>query len=239
MLGRISFSAFVLVVLTLAACTQGRDYPTNRGDEEYDLTAMSLIDADLPDGMASIGGGLLDNLKWAETFNPVDEKEMDALVNQLVAQGRLTAFVTQFAWFEPGAQSLRDAILPHLGQPHLFTVQSTLYTEEKLAVDSTRSLCGIQANERDPVEEFKVPAIGDQSAGFYSVGKLGDFGKLIETTVCFRTGRIVHAVIQQGLQGTQDIPLSVRLAQKMLGRVNDSFDGKAPPSDSKTEKKPG
>ena len=239
MLGRASLSVFVFVSFVIAGCAQGRDYPTNRGDETYNLEAMSLIDGDFPDGMASIGGGLLDNLQWAGTFNPADEDELDALVNQLVAQGRISAFVTQFAWFEPGAQSLRDAILPHLGQPHLFTVQSTLYTEEKLAVDSTRSLCGIQANERDPVEEFKVPKIADQSAGFYSVGELGDFGKLLETTVCFRTGRIVHAVIQQGLEGTQDIPLSVRLAQKMLARVNDSFDGKAPPAEPEDEKKPG
>jgi hypothetical protein len=64
--------------------------------------------------------------------------------------------------------------------------------------------------------------------GFYSVGQLGDFGQLLETTVCFRTGRIVHAVIQQGLDGTQDIPLNVRLAQKMLIHINDAFDGKSP-----------
>ena len=99
-------------------------------------------------------------------------------------------------------------------------------------------MCGIQANEKDPVTEFKVSKIGDQSAGFYMVGSLQDFGDLIETTVCFRTGRIVHAVIQQGLDGTQDIALSVRLAHKMLAHVDDAFDA-MPKKDSKDDEHPG
>ena len=240
MLGRTWLVLFALTALALAACSQGRDYPSNLEDDAYALEAMALTDADIADGMATIGGTQLDNEQWARMFNPADQQELNARLNQLDAQGRVSGFATQYAWYEPNAQSLRDTILPHPGRPHLFTVQSTLYTEEHFAIDSTSTLCGIQANDKDPVEEFKVPKIADQSAGFYSIGQLGDFGKLIETTVCFRTGRIVHAVVQQGLDGTQDIGLSVRLAHKMLKRVNDAFDGKAPPEDSSgAGKKPG
>jgi len=234
------FSAVILGGMVLFwACGNSRSYPTNREDEAYDLEAMALTDADIPAGMAAIGGVKLDNQQWAQTFNPIDKAEFDARVNQLDAQGRVNGFITQYAWFEPNAQNLRDTILPHLGRPHLFTAQSTLFTEEKLAIASTKGLCGIQAEEKDPTEEFKVPRIGDQSAGFVTTVSLGDFGTLVETTVCFRTGRIVHAVTQQGLDGTQDIALSVRLAEKMLQRVNDAFDGKTAEETPEAEKKTG
>jgi len=42
--------------------------------------------------------------------------------------------------------------------------------------------------------------------------------------VCFRTGRLVHAVTQGGLEGTQDPELSIALARRMLERVNEAFD---------------
>lgn len=236
----VRFAALIFGSLVLlSGCSSGRAYPTNRDDDGYDLKAMALTEADIPAGMAAIGGVKLDNQQWAQTFNPIDKADFDARVNQLDAQGRVWGFVTQYAWFEPNAKNLRDTILPHLGRPHLFTVQSTLFTEQQLAVASTKGLCGIQAEEKDPSEEFKVPRIGDQSAGFVMMGKLGDFGILVETTVCFRTGRIVHAVTQQGLDGTQDIELSVRLAERMLRRVNDAFDGKAAKETPAAEKKAG
>ena len=132
MLGRHLIVLLTITAPILAACSQGRDYPTNRQDDAYDLAAMALTDDDVPQQMAAIGGGSLDNLAWANSSNPPDDEERDSMVKQLEAQGRISGYVTQYA-FDPEAQSLGDAILPHLGRPHLFTVQSTLYTEEHFA----------------------------------------------------------------------------------------------------------
>ena len=41
--------------------------------------------------------------------------------------------------------------------------------------------------------------------------------------VCFRTGRIVHAVAQNGLEGTEDIALGVRIATRMYELVRTVF----------------
>ena len=46
----------------------------------------------------------------------------------------------------------------------------------------------------------------------------------VDTTVCFRTGRVIHAIQQTSVAGTEDIALGVRLAERMLIRVDAAFD---------------
>ncbi len=212
-----------------AGCTEARDYRTeNDEDEDYELALMALRDTDFPKGYFSVRGVDFDNQQWADLFGE-DEGPPATKITQLEAQGRLRSHVNFFVWASERATTFEEAIIGHLGGPYTFTVASTLYTEEKLAIEATRGLCGTLASDRTPVKEFYVPTIGDQSAGFYSENELGEYGKGYETTVCFRTGRVVHAIVQSGLEGTQDIALSVRLAERMLKRVEAVFDGKAEP----------
>ena len=59
------------------------------------------------------------------------------------------------------------------------------------------------------------------------------------TTVCFRTGRIVHVVQEAAVPGLEDIGSSLRTARLMLAHVDDSFDGKAPPPAEEEEEEEG
>ena len=50
-------------------------------------------------------------------------------------------------------------------------------------------------------------------------------------SICFRTGRIVHGVVQSALDGAQDIGLVVNMAQAMLTQVDNTFAGTPDPLD--------
>jgi hypothetical protein len=159
-----------------------------------------------------------DNDQWAQVTGADDPEGKKA---QLDAQGRLRGHVSLFTRDDPSTQ---------LAKALSITSQSTLYTDEKAAEESTHSLCGLLVDETGPVEAFAVPDLGDESTGFFVTTVGNGSGTSVDTTICFRTGRIVHAVVQTGFNGSQDVALSVRLAQRMLAHVNDAFDGKAPPS---------
>ena len=51
-------------------------------------------------------------------------------------------------------------------------------------------------------------------------------GKTVDTVICFRTGRIVHGVIQTSFVGAESQPLVISLAKKMLKQVDLTFAGK-------------
>lgn len=216
------FRAILLALgamLVLAACDDGPSYDKKWGDDEYDLEAMVLTDDDMPAGILRQQERSFDNSEWSEVFG-ADDPELKK--NQLDAQGRLRNFVAYFAWDEP---------IQHLGRTISVTSQSTLYVDEQAARDAIRKYaCGLLIDDKDPLEEFQAPRLADQSVAFFVVQEQENFGKTVDTAICFRTGRVVHAVMQTGLEGTEDVSLGVKLARRMLARVNPVFDGKKPPS---------
>lgn len=223
MLGVVFIALAVSTAIVGWALTQDDDssgYPTGHPDEEYDLEAMQLRNVDLPSGIMRAEGDGFDNDEWAQLLAPDDP---DPAKNQLAAQGRVRNQVSYFTWDNP---------VEHLGEVLSVTSQSTLYVDEDTAHESIRGLCGLLLDERNPLKEFAVPGLGDESTGFQMSTPNDTFGSTLETVICFRTGRVVHAVSQSGLRGTDDIALSVRLAERMLRRVDETFDGKAVPLDS-------
>lgn len=216
------FRVLALVLLSIpifVACDEGRTYPTNKGDNEYDLAAMALRVTDMPKDFTAqaIEEPAFDNERWAnEVFDTDDPAAKQA---QLDAQGRLTNHVAAFA-------------PPGLGKILSITAVSTLYTNEKAAQESIdRFACGLPIKESEPLTSFITPKIADQTTGFFVTQDSGSGLTFIDTTMCFRTGRIVHAFQQTSLPGVEDIAAAVRLAERWLEHVNDAFDGKPVPEE--------
>ena len=198
--------------LLFSACDDGRTYP-EKGDDQYDLASMALREDDLPAGFTQqdIGEAEFTNEQWAE-FYGVDDVE--AKLAQLKAQSRIRSHVTTFQPKE-------------LGRVFSITAVSTVYETDKAAAESsTKFACGLPIDDKQPLEPFGVPAIGQASNGFFVSNTSQSGLRTVDTTVCFRTGRVLHAVQQTGLPGTEDVALAVRLAQRMEGHVDDTFDGK-------------
>lgn len=194
-------------------------YSVDRADDDYKLEAMSLQEEDLPVGYFLQQDGAFDNEEFAVLF-PVDDT--DAKKRQLDAQGRIRNYIAIFSW---------EAPVEHFGRPLTFTAQSTLYVDVAAARDSMRMTCGLLVGDDTPLEDFRVPALGDEGVGFRYSQQEEVIGESIDLNICFRTGRIVHAIVQSGLEGTQDIALSVRLAERMLKRVEAAFAGDEPATD--------
>jgi hypothetical protein len=228
-MGLRALALLVVGIPLLAACNDSRNYSSNLADEKYDLAAMSLTEGDLPKGFTRQALGdpdeaslhQFDNAAWSERV--FDTEDPEGKKAQLDAQGRITNYVNLFSPPNPG---------PVLN----VTTISTLYTDEKAAAEATsRFACGLPIKDTQPLDEFFVPTVADQSTGFFVVEENDGGVNFVDTTVCFRTGRIVHALQQTSLPGVEDIALAVRLAQRWLGHVNDAFDGKAPPPDPTPE----
>lgn len=203
--------ALLLAVPAFAACDSGRDYPGDRGDGEYDLAAMALQASDLPPGFAQeeIPDPVFDNVDWSLVFDTDDPGGKEA---QLTAQGRLTNHVAAFSATE-------------LGPVFAVTNVSTLYADDDAARKALEQFaCGLPINDSVQLDPLLVPDIADGSTGFLvpldSTGASG----LVDTTICFRTGRIVHAIQQTSIPGVEDLALSVRLAHRMLDHVDAAFD---------------
>lgn len=213
-----ALAALGLVLFT--ACASDEEFPAGLPDESYPLESMLLSLDDLPIAMDNELTNTFDNGDWAQLFN-VDN--LRAKVNQLEARGRINAAVREFTWNEP---------FTRLGGPALITVQSTLYADVESAADSMSLFCGTLIDERTAtdVTEFWVAGIGDGVQGLIVGEATDEIGRLIETIVCFRTGRVVHAVLQNGLEGAEDIALSVRIAQRMYDHVRTVFDELEPPA---------
>ncbi len=206
--------------LLVSACGGGPTYATNKPDDSYDLQAMSLAEEDLPVGFLRQDARIFNNQDWAAVL-PDPANDPQKKQNQLDAQGRITGAATFFSWNNPEE---------HLGRPYQITTQSTLYATADDASKSLKMLCDLPVDPSNPLTDFKVTGLGDEATGFMSTQTIQGFGDSVDTAVCFRTGRIIHAVVQSGLEGTQDVALNVRLAQKMLARVDDALKGKTTPS---------
>ena len=222
-IGAMTVVLLAIVAGLVAYLQQDEDteYSVNRGDDEYDLPSMALRNADMPQGLVLARRIEFDNEQWAVL---TDEEDPEGRQNQLEAQERIRNSVSYFTW--PGATTTE-----HLGEVLSITSQSTLFETPDAAEEETSRLCGLLIDERDPLVEFAVPSLGDESVGFYVTTVQEGVGTSIDTVVCFRTGRIVHGVVQTGLKGTEDIGLSVTLAERMLDRVDQTFEGEAAPLD--------
>ena len=212
------------VLMFAASCANGRSYPTGRGDDEYPLDAMMLADSDLPAGIARTDEQSFANDEWAAVFPAEDP---DATKSTLDGQQRIRNHIAFFTWDNPQE---------HFGKVLSITSQSTLYKDEAAAKKSLRdnrfSACGLILTEEDAskAEMFAVPKLGNDAVGMLITQQQQTLGLSVDTVVCFRTGRVVHAVVQTGLDGTQDVGLSVTLAERMLAHVNAAFDARATPT---------
>jgi len=221
MLLRVAIVAAAAALL-FAACDDGPNYAKRMGDDEVNLEAMVLDSSDMPVGIVRVpnahpdfflGGN--DNETWAEALPSDDPERTKSLLD---AQGRLRNYRALFSWDNPNL---------HLGRTVLITTQSTLYVD---AASATKAkTCDLRISDTDQIEDFKVPHMGEQSFGFFVQQDNPDLGSLVDTTVCFRTGRVMHSIQLTGLDGTQDIALAVKLAEKMLVRVDAVFAGKPMP----------
>ena len=221
-------------MLLFSACDSARGYP-ERGDENYDLKAMSITKADLPAGFSEqdLSGVDFDNDTWAGLFDGVTDKNGDidrdakqAKRAQLDAQKRIRSSVSSF---DP----------PELGKVFGVTAISTLYENDQAARDAaSKFACGLPLDIKAPLEEFSVPTIGQGANGFFYNKSASSGLHLVDTTICFRTGRVIHSVQSTGLPGTEDVALTVRLAEKMNLHVNAFFDGRAPAATAAPAKKP-
>ena len=208
----------VLAVLSATCGGGGRVYPVDLPDDAFDLEAMALREEDMPDaGLRLQFADTFSNEEWAEVFeNFLGDPPADRKLTQLEAQGRVLGYVAYFSWEEP---------IRHLGQPRSIESTTTIYRDTAAASEAMRArACGLVIGDDEPLEPFDVPHLGDEAVGFYRYQEEEPFGTYVETIVCFRTGRLVHAVTQGGLEGTQDPELSIALARRMLERVNEAFD---------------
>ena len=206
-------------------------YPADKQASDYDLEAMQLRNKDLPDGIVRQSRNdqlTFTNVEWAQLVAPDDAQRKQS---QLDAQKRIRNLVSVFSWSDQ--QNAR------IGQALSFLSQSTLYETVEAATADTNRLCGLRIDETDPLKEFTVPKLGDQAVGFMVTTPNANFGKLVDTVVCFRTGRIVHGVIQTSFLGSEDSALVTELAKKMLLEVNETFKGKAVPKDDEPSATPG
>lgn len=222
-----------VMLFAAAACDEGRSYPSDRGDDDYNLEAMQLIDRDMPRGIFRSDERTFNNDEWSQVFD-VDDPEVAKTT--LDGQNRIRSFVAFFTWESPQE---------HFGTVISITTQSTLYKDEEAArkslMENRFSACGLLVSEEETgrAEAFYVPRVGDESVGMFITQQQSQLGTSVDTILCFRTGRIVHAVVQTGLDGTQDVALAVKLAERMLARVDAAFDGKAAPTSApETEASP-
>ena len=208
-----------LGLVLLAACASEQEFATELPDDAYPLEDMLLDLDDLPLRMDDQNTSTFDNGDWAQLF---DVDDLRGKVNQLEARGRINAAVREFSW---------TSAFPLAG-PWFITVQSTLYTDVDAARDSLSLFCGTVTDERTAtdVSEFWVADIGDGVQGLVLGEQVEGPGRIVETIVCFRTGRVVHAVLLQGLDGSEDIALSVRIARRMYEHVSAVFEDIEPPS---------
>ena len=207
--------------LFFTACNDGPNYAKRMGDDEVNLEAMVLANSDMPVDFLKRQEKGFDNEEWSQVF---DTNDPEAKKSQLDAQGRLRNHVAYFSWEQP---------MEHLGHPISVTTQSTLYVDAQSAERAAKQFaCGLLVADTDPINEFKVPKLGDQSVGFFVTQQQQNFGTTVDTAVCFRTGRILHAIVQSGLEGTSDVALSVKLAEKMLARVDAVYAGKPMPTEA-------
>lgn len=227
-------SGFIFILIALVAAglgyillsgDDGEDYPADLPDDQYDLASMGLQEADMPEGIVInqpiqdelafgqvVGEGIeFSNADWAQIL---DQEDPETKERQLDALGRIRNHVRFFE-----AQPLR------YGFPVQYSTQSTLFTDVPSAIESLRTDCDTVQDPTLTVTDLEIRTIGDQSTAFYVLTPTAEVGNIIETVVCFRTGRIVHSISQQGFEGTERLEVQLGLADEMLDNVEAAFDG--------------
>ncbi len=201
-------------------------YP-DRDDNDYDLEAMRLRDQDMPTGFEWTNSVEFTNGEWGQLFfsqedlenADVIEEELAAKERELESEGRVRNLLSIYQSEDLGRT---------LG---IFSI-STLYTDDQAAATSLTLYCGLPVDERRNLElrALAMPDVGDESSGFIAQGVMSS-PLYSETTFCFRTGRVVHAISLASLPGVEDVGLAVRLAEHMEERVQAFYDGEEPPAD--------
>lgn len=207
-----------------AGCQDGdRSYASERDDDDYDLAAMQLTQTDMPfDAMELSVTDAFGNEEWAQLFTTRDPLlDVEQKLIQLEAQGRIQGHLSVFTWDDPTR---------NLGKILQVESHATLFEDAEAASDAMRTrACGLLINDDRPLDPFDVPEVADESAGFFHESDIGMLGTAVDTVVCFRTGRLVHAILQNGLDGTQSIDKTVALAERKLEYVDAAFEGQDPP----------
>ena len=197
------------VALLAAGCgDNGGGYPDGLANDAYDLEAMSLQAEDLPPGFEKQTPGEFENEAWAAIFQTDD---VEAKLRQLEAQGRLRNYVSLF-----GPKGLGPVLA--------VTAISTLYEDAGAAERSLREFaCGLPIEANVQLEPLLVPELGDGASGFLVRQFEENAPTFVDTTVCFRTGRVVHAIQATSVAGVEDIGFVIRLAERMLARTDAAF----------------
>ncbi len=204
------FGALVAGVALLAAGCGGGEtgYPEGLADGAYDLEAMALREEDLPPGFERQSPGEFGNAAWASVFQTDD---VEAKLRQLEAQGRQRNYVTLF-----GPQGLGPVLA--------VTAISTLYADAGAAERSLREFaCGLPIEANVQLEPLLVPRLGDGSNGFLERQFSEGAPTFVDVTVCFRTGRVVHAIQATSVAGVEDVGFVLRLAERQKVRVDGAF----------------
>ena len=215
--------AVVALLLVVVANDDDEEAFPDRDDDEYDLEAMRLRDQDMPTGFEWVQSVDFSNEEWGQLFldegDAEDPEAVAAKQRELESEGRIRNLLSVYQPEELGRT---------VG---IFSI-STLYDDDDSASESLTLFCGLPVDERQGVElrPVQFPTLGDESTGFISEGVMSG-PQFSETTFCFRTGRVVHAVSLASLPGIEDIGLAVRLAEHMEERVEAFFDGEDPPED--------
>lgn len=214
-------SGALLAVLAFAACSSTRSYSTNQDDAKYNLKDMALSLDDVPNGLTEfdLPNHEFDNATWAGIFGSADPAAKEKALNE---QGRVNSYVAVFS---------ADQAAKVVG----VTSISTLYKDVNAAKDAqAKYACGAPVDDSQPLTPMYVPEMGDQSSGFLIQTDQGTGVTAVQTTVCFRTGRIMNVVQESSIPGVTDVALTVQMAQTMLDHVNNAFDGKPRPAPVKT-----
>ncbi len=235
--GRIATLVAGAAALAAAACggDGSVDYDVDFGDSEYDLAAMQIGEGDLPElvrptanrtGLTLVVEDSFTNDEWAHAFeSQIPEIVATQKVVQLEAQGRINGHLALFTWRNP---------TEHLGKVQQVESHAMLYRDAESAANAiSLRACGLIVADSQPLEQFDVPPIADESAGYSFTTQVGagefSLGMARETVVCARTGRLVHAIVQYGLEGTTSEEVGVELMRRKLGYVDAAFEGKDPP----------
>ncbi|HKS91340.1 MAG TPA: hypothetical protein VJQ83_05375 [Tepidiformaceae bacterium] len=217
MLLRLSALAMAgIVLLGVAACSSARTYSTTRADKDYDLAAMALTEQEMPGGLAPavLNQHEYNNTDWVATLRNAQiidpSGNQDTQTKQLDSEGRVRNWVSVYS---PAS----------LGRIIGVTTVSTLF---KTANDANKAmngeLCGLPVSTSQQTAPLSVPKLADASTGFQTVAQ----GGLVDSTLCIRTGRIIHAIQEASVPGTEDFAALVQMGQDMVTRVNGVFDGK-------------
>lgn len=205
-----------LVLVAVAGCTSSRTYSTNRADKDYDLAAMALTQQEMPGNLAPAvlteheytNTAWVTTLRNAQILDPSGDQAKQA--QQLDTEGRIRNWVSVYS------PSTLQRIIG-------VTTVSTLYkTADQANKAMSAELCGLPLAAAQQTAPLAVPKLADATSGFQTVAT----GGLVNSTLCIRTGRILHAIQETNVPGTEDFASLIQMGQDMVTRVNGVFDGK-------------